>query len=61
METKDTVVIRCLTELVDHNKEMLAWAGEEEHRSDMVHYYEGKCDAYSRVLEMLQDIERMTS
>ena len=59
METKETVIIKCLAELVDHNRGMIEFCKEGEQGEALTNYYEGKFDAYSRVLELLQDIERI--
>jgi len=61
METKDTIVINCLKDLVEHNTGMVTFCNEGDQGEALTNYYEGKRDAYTRVLEMLTDIERMTS
>ena len=59
MSQKDEVIINCLKELVDHNNEMIKFCVEGDHGENMVNYYEGKFDAYTRVLTMLRDFNRM--
>ena len=60
-ETKDTVVLKCIKELVEHNTEMVNWCIERDEDSTLHNYYEGKVDAYTRVVELLTDIEAITS
>ena len=59
MTTKDDVVINCLKELVEHNEGMIKFCEEGDHGDALTNYYEGKFDAYTRVLEMLRDFKRM--
>ena len=61
METKDTIVINCLKDLVEHNTGMVDFCQEAQHGEALTNYYEGKVDAYTRVLDMFKDFERMTT
>ena len=55
-----TIIIKGLQELVDHNSGMVDFCLEGQHGEALTNYYEGKVDAYTRVLDMLKDFERMT-
>ena len=57
----ENITINTVQELVNHNQEMVNWCKERNEDSTLHNYYEGKLDAYTRVLEMLTDIERVTA
>ena len=57
METKDTIILRCIADLVEHNKEMVKFCEEENQSETLSNYYEGKFDAYTRVYDLLKDAE----
>ena len=57
--TIENITINTLQELVDHNQEMVNWCKERDEDSTLYNYYEGKLDAYTKVLEMLTDIKRI--
>ena len=57
--TVENITINTVQELVDHNQEMVNWCKERDEDSTLYNYYEGKLDAYTRVLEMLTDIKRL--
>ena len=57
--TVENITINTVQELVDHNQEMVNWCKERNEDSTLYNYYEGKLDAYTRVLEMLTDIQRI--
>ena len=59
--TVENITINTVQELVDHNQEMVKWCKERNEDSTLYNYYEGKLDAYTKVLEMLTDIKRITS
>jgi len=55
-----TIIKQGLQELVDHNTGMVDFCTEGDHGEALTNYYEGKRDAYTRVLDMFKDFERMT-
>ena len=57
--TIENITINTVQELVDHNQEMVKWCKERNEDSTLYNYYEGKLDAYTNVLEMLTDIQRI--
>ena len=56
---KEDVIASTLQDLVDHNREMVKFCTEGDHGAELEHYYEGKLDAYTRALELVQDMQRL--